>query len=106
MISYCGICCSLCPAYKSKNCPGCPKLKNCKIVQCAESKKIKCCFSCKEFPCNLYEEGFDWDMNEFPLLKPYKLGVVKWKPYDKCYIKNLKIDKEIRERKKLDKKER
>ena len=95
LISYCGICCSLCPAFnrKTKTCPGCPELKDCKIVQCAESKKIRYCFLCKEFPCKFFEEGFDWNLDEFPDLKEFKLGVVKWKPYSKEYIKLFKIHK-------------
>lgn len=100
LISYCGICCSLCPGYRiTKTCPGCPELKDCKIVQCAESKKISCCFLCDEFPCKLYEKGFDWDLDKFPNLKEFKLGVVKWKPYSKEYIKIFKVDKEKQKKK-------
>lgn len=94
LISYCGICCSLCLRYTSKDCPGCPKLKGCKIVQCAERKKIKCCFLCKMFPCKLYEEGFDWNLNKFPNLRKHKLGTVKWKPFSDEYIKLFKLGKE------------
>ncbi len=94
LISYCGICCSLCPSYE-KYCPGCPELEDCRIVCCAKSKNIRYCFRCKDFPCKLFEEGFDWDLDKFPDLKKYKLGVVKWKPYDKEYIRLFKIGREI-----------
>ncbi|RLJ06670.1 MAG: hypothetical protein DRP16_04890 [Candidatus Aenigmatarchaeota archaeon] len=95
VISYCGICCSLCPAYRATNtCPGCPELKDCKIVQCAESKNIRYCFLCKEFPCKLFKEGFDWNLDKIPSLKEFNLGTVKWKPYSKWYIKLFELDKE------------
>ncbi|MHA1401933.1 MAG: DUF3795 domain-containing protein [Candidatus Heimdallarchaeaceae archaeon] len=94
LISYCGICCSLCPAYKSGECPGCPELKECKIVQCAKSKKIRYCFLCKEFPCKLFEEGFGWNLDEVPGLEKFKFGIIKWKPYSGEYIKLFKLNKE------------
>ena len=100
LISYCGICCSVCRSYKKKQCPGCLKLEKCEISKCAKSKKIRYCFSCKEFPCKLFEEGFDWDLDKFPALKDFKLGVVKWKPYSKEYIQLFKIGNKISEKKK------
>jgi len=94
LISYCGICCSLCPAYnKTKTCPGCPELKDCKIVQCAKKKGRRYCFLCKEFPCKFYEKGFEWNLDKIPSLKEFKLGIVKWKPYSKEYIKLFKLDR-------------
>ena len=100
LISYCGICCSICPSFRLYKCPGCPELKECKIVQCAESKNIRYCFLCKEFPCKLFEDGFDWNLDEFESLKKFKIGVVKWKPYDKEYIRLFKLNKKINEKKK------
>jgi len=96
LISYCGICCSICPSYELKYCPGCTELEECKIVQCAKSKNIRYCFLCKEFPCKLFEEGFDWNLDEFPLLKKFKLGTVKWKPYSKEYIKLFKLGEKLK----------
>jgi len=93
LISYCGICCSLCPAYREKHCPGCPELEKCKIIQCAKSKNIRYCFLCKEFPCKLFKEGFDWNLNEIPEFKKFKLGTVKWKPYSKEYIELFTLGK-------------
>ena len=100
LISYCGICCTLCPPYRSKKCPGFPELKDCKILQCAKSKNIRYCFLCEEFPCKLFEEGFEWNLDSFPELKKYKLGTVKWKPYDIEYIKLFKLGKEKKSEKK------
>ena len=96
LISYCGICCSLCPSYKSKQCQGCPELRGCKIVRCAKEKNIRFCFLCKKFPCKLYEEGFDWNLNKFHNLKKFKLGTVKWKPYSKEYIMLFKMGKKLK----------
>jgi len=75
----------MCPAYKVKDCPGCLQLDECRIVECAKSKGIRYCFSCKEFPCRLFEEGFDWDISGEPLV---------WKPYGDAYIKFFKKNRE------------
>lgn len=99
LISYCGICCSLCPPFRNGECPGCMELEDCKIHQCAKSKNIRYCFLCDEFPCNLFEKGFDWDLDAFSSLKEFKLGVVKWKPYSDVYIKLFKMVKKNREKK-------
>lgn len=92
-ISYCGICCNICPPYREGECPGCYELDECKINQCAKSKNIKYCFLCKEFPCDLFEKGFDWDLEMFPSLKKHSLGIVKWKPFSDTYIKFFKMVK-------------
>ncbi len=91
LISYCGICCSICPAYRSKGCQGCLALDECKISQCAKDKNLRYCFFCNDFPCNLFEDGFDWDLNEFSVLEEFSPGVVKWKPYSKEYISLFKM---------------
>jgi hypothetical protein len=99
IISHCGICCSLCPPYKDKECPGCAKLPDCKIQQCAKNKSQQYCFECSQFPCTLYEKGFDWDLNTFPFLKKYNPGIVKWKPFSTTYIKYFKLAKKSKENK-------
>ena len=99
LISYCGICCSLCPPFRNGECPGCMELEDCKIHQCAKSKNIRYCFLCDEFPCNLFENGFDWDLDAFSGLKEFKLGVVKWKPYSDAYIQLFKMVKKNKEKK-------
>jgi len=111
LISYCGICCSLCPVYRAKTCPGCFKLIKCQIRKCAKGRKIKCCFLCNKFPCKLFEEGFDWNLDEIPALKEFRLGIVKWKPYSKEYVDLFKekdiqpfIRKQSGEKKKHNKK--
>jgi len=95
MVSYCGICCSLCPAFREKACPGCKELLKlhgkCEIAKCASQKGISCCFLCESFPCKLFEEGFNWNLDEIPEFKKFKLGVVKWKPYSKLFIKLFKL---------------
>jgi len=95
-ISYCGICCSICPSYRKKQCPGCLRLECCDIAKCARKNKIRYCFYCKKFPCKLFEKGFDWDLDKFPLMEEFKLGIVKWKPYSKEYINLFKIGKKIK----------
>ena len=98
LISYCGICCSLCPPYRDKDCPGCLELDDCKINQCAKSKNIRYCFLCKEFPCKIFEKGFDWDLDVFPSLKEFSPGIVKWKPFDDTYIQFFKMVKKNRKK--------
>ena len=93
LIGYCGICCSICPAYRSNDCQGCLALDNCKIQQCAKNKNVDYCFFCNDFPCKIFEEGFDWDLNEFSFLKEHSPGIVKWKPYSKEYINLFKLVK-------------
>lgn len=93
LISYCGICCSLCPSFRLKKCSGCPELLDCRIMQCAKSKNIRYCFLCEEFPCNLFKHGFDWNLDKFSELKKFNLGTVKWKPYSKQYIELFRLAK-------------
>ncbi len=89
LIGYCGICCSLCYAYRSKKCPGCSDT-GCKIVKCAISRKQRYCFLCDDFPCNLFEDGFEWDLSEFISPEEAGLGIARWKPYSEVYIKLFK----------------
>jgi hypothetical protein len=98
LISYCGICCSLCPAFRGGDCPGCYELKGCKIHQCAKSKDINFCFLCYHFPCDLFEKGFDWNLNDFSTLEEYKPGIVKWKPFSDVYIHLFKMVKKNRKK--------
>ncbi len=62
-ISVCGIACEKCPRMQKGICPngieGCtPKLTGpCKIKHCAVKKKVRYCFECKEFPCDLTKVG-------------------------------------------------
>jgi len=63
-VGVCGIYCGYCPIYKRerKNCFGCEWVneqlrkfreshKGCAFWECAKEKNVKCCFLCKDFPC-------------------------------------------------------
>lgn len=61
-IGVCGIACEKCPRMAKGSCPnrsGCVPKENqmCKIASCAFSRKVKLCFECSEFPCELTREG-------------------------------------------------
>jgi len=77
-------------------------LKGVKSLNAQSLKKKKCCFSCKEFPCKLFKDGFDWNLDEFPLMKEFKIGTVKWRPYSKEYLMLFKIGKKIKKKNKSD----
>lgn len=56
--SRCGICCSKCEYLEKGICKGkCVDINkpfwgdSCQIKSCAESKGVKCCGECDEFPC-------------------------------------------------------
>ena len=64
----CGIYCGLCPKFQSKapsRCPGCKILSltiSCKRYNCCVKKSgFETCAECAEFPCDKYENFFDWD---------------------------------------------
>ena len=42
----------------------------------------------------LFEEGFDWNLDEIPQFKEFKLGTIKWKPFSDSYILLFKLGKE------------
>lgn len=66
MFAPCGMNCKLCIKHMSANnpCPGClidspNKTKNalkCKIKKCLETKRVKYCGRCSEFPCKLMKK--------------------------------------------------
>jgi len=91
IISYCGIVCSFCPLYRGeyeeKKCSGCKTIEECKILECAKKKRIKYCFYCKEFPCDFYKKGFEWDIEGEKVI---------WKPYSDEYIKMFEIAKKLK----------
>lgn len=68
--SRCGIKCSECEFLKNKTCAGgCTKIKkpfwgeSCPVKSCCESKNLKCCGECSEFPCDLLK-SFAYDENQ------------------------------------------
>ena len=66
MFAPCGMNCKLCIKHLSESnpCPGClidspNKTKNalkCKIKKCLETKRVKYCGRCSEFPCKLIKK--------------------------------------------------
>jgi hypothetical protein len=62
-IGVCGIGCEKCPRMVQGKCPngenGCMPKENkfCKIASCAFSKKMRFCFECGEFPCEITKTG-------------------------------------------------
>jgi len=62
-IGVCGIGCEKCPRMVQSKCPngeiGCIPKENklCKIATCAFEKKIKLCFECGKFPCEITKSG-------------------------------------------------
>jgi hypothetical protein len=64
----CGIYCGLCPRHQSKaasRCPGCKILSqtiSCKLYNCCFKKNgFATCAECGDFPCERYENFFDFD---------------------------------------------
>jgi hypothetical protein len=64
----CGLYCALCPRYQStaaSKCPGCKILSltiSCKRYNCCVKKNgFETCAECEAFPCDRYDEFFDWD---------------------------------------------
>ena len=72
MFAPCGMNCKLCIKHLSENnpCPGClidspnktKKALKCKIKKCLETKRVKYCGRCSEFPCNkiMLEDSINW----------------------------------------------
>ena len=62
-IGVCGIGCEKCPKMRQNKCPngeiGCIPKENkfCKIASCAFAKKMRFCFECKKFPCEITKTG-------------------------------------------------
>jgi hypothetical protein len=87
----CGIYCGLCPRFQSKaasRCPGCKILSltiSCKRYNCCVKKNgFETCAGCGEFPCDRYENFFDFDSFVshkvcLPNLERIKnIGLKKW----------------------------
>ncbi len=63
-----GLYCGLCPMYQSiakSGFPGCKILSltiSCKLYNCCVKRKgFDTCAECEDFPCEKYDEFFDWD---------------------------------------------
>ncbi len=83
MVSYCGVVCEYCPAYRKGLCPGCDQhADECEYIKCALDRNVENCLLCDEFPCKLHEEGFDWTTEEY--------GKLKWKVYSDVFLRIMK----------------
>ena len=83
LVSYCGLVCEFCPAYRDGECPGCdPHADACEYIKCARGRGLTSCFLCEEFPCRLHEEGFIWRTEEF--------GELRWKVYSSVFTSVMK----------------
>ena len=87
----CGIYCGFCPRHQStaaSKCPGCKILSlsiSCKRYNCCVKKNgFETCAECAEFPCDKYDQFFNWDSFVshkvcLPNLQRIKkVGVKKW----------------------------
>lgn len=87
----CGIYCGLCPWFQStapSRCPGCrirSQSVSCKRYNCCVKKNgYATCAECSTFPCEKYEQFFDWDsfVSHKPCLSNVeaikKLGLQSW----------------------------
>lgn len=67
--SRCGILCSECEYKEQMNCNSCVNINkpfwgsNCPVKSCCESKNIKCCGVCNDFPCELLKQ-FAYDKEQ------------------------------------------
>ena len=83
LISYCGLVCEYCPAYRFKKCPGCDFHEDkCQFIICLKRKGVNNCFLCGDFPCKLHMDGFKWETNEF--------GTLTWKIYSDIFTELMK----------------
>ncbi len=83
LISYCGIVCEYCPAYRLGKCPGCDAhAEYCEFIKCTKRRGVDNCLLCSEFPCKLHIEGFNWVTEEF--------GELKWKVYSEIFLQIMK----------------
>ena len=79
-ISYCGIICEYCPAYRARKCPGCDShADSCKYIACLMERNVRNCLLCPDFPCKLHLEGFEWETSEY--------GKIRWKVYSDIFLK-------------------
>jgi len=87
LVALCGLYCGECTAFLSKECGGCRSnqglsreyRKHCKIYHCANSKNLKICLDCKEFPCKVFEffkaerlEDSSWFLDTWSNMKHIK----------------------------------
>ena len=79
LVSYCGLVCSFCPAYRLGSCRGCDAhVDECFFAKCASGRGLRCCFFCEEFPCRVHREGFEWETLEF--------GKLRWRVFSDVFL--------------------
>ena len=79
LISYCGIVCEYCPAYRKGHCLGCDShINECEYIKCVVKRNVKNCLLCMNFPCRLHINGFKWVTEEF--------GELNWKVYSDVFL--------------------
>jgi len=80
LVSYCGIICQFCPAYRRGLCEGCdPHIDECYFAACAVKRGLKSCLLCGEFPCQAHWEGFPWESSKY--------GKVRWRVFSDIFLK-------------------
>jgi hypothetical protein len=63
MIAPCGLYCGECTAFLRKECGGCRSneglsreyREHCKIFHCSNTKNLRICLECRDFPCKLFD---------------------------------------------------
>jgi len=62
LFSLCGLNCGLCSMKLDGHCPGCGRGNSpCKAARCGMEHHVEYCFTCKEYPCSIYEHADDYD---------------------------------------------
>lgn len=83
MYGYCGLLCEFCKSKINGFCGGCDAYINvCMFARCAINREVKNCFNCKDFPCKLHINGFDWHTEEY--------GKIRWKVYSDILLNMFK----------------
>jgi hypothetical protein len=88
-IAVCGINCAKCGLLKEGKCGGCRGpleqhwSANCTMLACAQSKGLRYCFECDEFPCEILaafaHDGYDHHRQTVENLKAMRAqGLAQW----------------------------
>lgn len=80
MYGYCGLFCEFCKNKLNGFCRGCDAhFDECMFAKCVVDRRVKCCLNCKDFPCELHVNGFDWYTEDY--------GKIRWKVYSDILLK-------------------
>lgn len=84
MYGYCGLICEFCKVKLNNFCRGCDvHVDFCIFAKCARYRELKSCLSCKDFPCKIHIDGFNWQTEEY--------GEIKWKVYSDILLNIFKL---------------